>query len=71
MSNWPKIYTAIDLDQYIDHNTKERWIKCVSYEDFEKLLELAASEIYRSGMSHDKNPEEVKVRLLKQLGEQK
>jgi succinate dehydrogenase flavin-adding protein (antitoxin of CptAB toxin-antitoxin module) len=72
MSNWPKRYDVeVDKDGVIIGLTDDEvadgdWLQ---WENFERLLELAAHEIYHSGMSHDKDPEEVKVRLLKQLGD--
>jgi hypothetical protein len=72
MSNWPKKYKCtIDYSSGMVAMEEHDLGMYVFENDFEKLLELAAHEIYHSGMSHDKNPEEVKVRLLKQLGERK
>jgi hypothetical protein len=38
MSEWPKRYECLDLDEDLDYNTPDRWIQCVSLEDFERLL---------------------------------
>ena len=42
MSDWPKRYECLDLDEDLDYNTPDRWIQCVSLEDFERILEFAA-----------------------------
>ena len=60
MSEWLKIYEALDLEQHIDHNTKERWVKCVSCEDFERLLTFTVKAL---------SPQHTTPLLLDQLKE--
>jgi hypothetical protein len=51
MSEWPKRYECLDLDEDIDYNTPERWIQCVSLEDFDRLLEFSISAMQALGQT--------------------
>jgi hypothetical protein len=69
MSDWPKRYECLDLDEDLDYNTPDRWIQCVSLEDFESLLNQASIRIYYSGNHQANSVEEVKQNLLQFLKE--
>ena len=69
MSEWPKKYECLDLDEDLDYNTPDRWIQCVSLEDFEWLLDYF-SEVYYGDMSHVfKDPDDVKTFIIEQITE--
>ena len=66
MSDWPKRYEALDLDEDIDHNTPDRWVQCVSFEDFDRLLEFAISAIQAAGQT-DRDREAIRHDILETI----